>query len=176
MCIRDRYYTATVNSDASVTLGDSGNANDISLVWSRTNNKYSNSLQDRNYVYSYGIDLTKTFSDNKGDATKVQFKLYNSTDAYYVIAKKAEDGLYYVTGKTMDKAQATTFTPAASGKLYIKGLEGDKYQLTEVATADGYTLLKDQMVIDIEETKRDIKASVAGTTGLDCLLDTSYYL
>ena len=161
------YYTATVNSDASVTLGDSGNANDISLVWSRTNNKYSNSLQDRNYVYSYGIDLTKTFSDNKGDATKVQFKLYNSTDAYYVIAKKAEDGLYYVTGKTMDKAQATTFTPAASGKLYIKGLEGDKYQLTEVATDDGYTLLKDQMVINIEETKRDIKASVAGTTGLD---------
>lgn len=161
------YYTATVNSDASVTLGDSGNANDISLVWSRTNNKYSNSLQDRNYVYSYGIDLTKTFSDNKGDATKVQFKLYNSTDAYYVIAKKAEDGLYYVTGKTMDKAQATTFTPAALGKLYIKGLEGDKYQLTEVATDDGYTLLKDQMVINIEETKRDIKASVAGTTGLD---------
>lgn len=161
------YYTATVNSDASVTLGDSGNANDISLVWSRTNNKYSNSLQDRNYVYSYGIDLTKTFSDNKGDATKVQFKLYNSTDAYYVIAKKAEDGLYYVTGKAMDKAQATTFTPAASGKLYIKGLEGDKYQLTEVATDDGYTLLKDQMVINIEETKRDIKASVAGTTGLD---------
>ena len=101
------------------------------------------------------------------DATKVQFKLYNSTDAYYVIAKKAEDGLYYVTGKTMDKAQATTFTPAASGKLYIKGLEGDKYQLTEVATDDGYTLLKDQMVINIEETKRDIKASVAGTTGLD---------
>ena len=101
------------------------------------------------------------------DATKVQFTLYNSTDAYYVIAKKAEDGLYYVTGKTMDKAQATTFTPAASGKLYIKGLEGDKYQLTEVATDDGYTLLKDQMVINIEETKRDIKASVAGTTGLD---------
>ena len=161
------YYTATVNSDATVTLGDKGNVNDVSLVWSRTNNKYSNSLQDRNYVYSYGIDLTKTFSDNKGDATKVQFKLYNKTDAYYVIAKKGEDGLYYVTGKTTDKAQGTTFTPAATGRLYIKGLEGDKYQLTEVATDDGYTLLKDQMVINIEETKRDIKASVAGTTGLD---------
>ena len=161
------YYTATVNSDATVTLGDKGNVNDVSLVWSRTNNKYSNSLQDRNYVYSYGIDLTKTFSDQKGDATKVQFKLYNSTDAYYIIAKKTEDGLYNVTGKTTDKAQGTTFTPASNGRLYIKGLEGDKYQLTEVATDDGYTLLKDQMVINIEETKRDIKASVAGTTGLD---------
>lgn len=161
------YYTATVNSDATVTLGDKGNVNDVSLVWSRTNNKYSNSLQDRNYVYSYGIDLTKTFSDQKGDATKVQFKLYNSTDAYYIIAKKTEDGLYNVTGKTTDKAQGTTFTPASNGRLYIKGLEGDKYQLTEVATDDGYTLLKDQMVININTTKRDIKASVAGTTGLD---------
>lgn len=161
------YYTATVNSDATVTLGDKGNVNDVSLVWSRTNNKYSNSLQDRNYVYSYGIDLTKTFSDQKGDATKVQFKLYNSTDAYYVIAKKTEDGLYNVTGKTTDKAQGTTFTPASNGRLYIKGLEGDKYQLTEVATDDGYSLLKDQMVININTTKRDIKASVAGTTGLD---------
>ena len=161
------YYTATVNSDASVTLGDNGTANDVSLVWSRTNNSYSNSLQDRNYVYSYGIDLTKTFSDQKGDATKVQFKLYNSTDAYYVVAEKKEDGLYYVTGKTTDKAKATTFSPAAGGKLNIKGFEADKYQLTEVATDDGYTLLKDQMVIDIHETKRDIKASVAGTTGLD---------
>ena len=161
------YYTATVNSDATVTLGDKGNVNDVSLVWSRTNNKYSNSLQDRNYVYSYGIDLTKTFSDNKGDATKVQFKLYNKTDAYYVIAKKGEDGLYYVTGKTTDKAQGTTFTPAATGRLYIKGLEGDKYQLTEVATDDGYSLLKDQGIIDVHETKRDLKASVAGTTGLE---------
>ena len=39
--------------------------------------------------------------------------------------------------------------------------------MTEVATDDGYTLLKDQMVININTTKRDIKASVAGTTGLD---------
>ena len=56
----------------------------------------------------------------------------------------------------MDKAQATTHLPAQESS--IKGLEGDKYQLTEVATDDGYTLLKDQMVINIEETKRDIKA------------------
>lgn len=161
------YYTADVNTDDTVVLGDIGNPNDVSLTWKRTSTDYWDILKDKCIVYSFGYNFTKKFSDNKGDATKVQFKLYNSTDAYYVIAKKAEDGLYYVTGKTMDKAQATTFTPAASGKLYIKGLEGDKYQLTEVATADGYTLLKDQMVIDIHETKRDIKASVAGTTGLD---------
>ena len=39
--------------------------------------------------------------------------------------------------------------------------------MTEVKTSDGYTLLKDQIVIDITATDRDIKASVAGTVGMD---------
>lgn len=162
------YYTATVNSDATVALGDEGNINDVSLLWSRTNNTYTNSLQDRNYVYTYGIDLTKTFSDDKGDASHVQFKLYNQTDAYYVVARKDADGQYYVTGKTVDEADATTFIPAAAdGNLYVSGLEADTYQLSEVATDDGYTLLKEPVEIAIQATDREVIASVAGTTGLD---------
>ena len=165
------YYTATVNSDATVTLGDEGNINDVNLLWSRTSHDYSNSLQDRNYVYTYGLDLLKTFSDNDdnhANAKNVQFKLYNKTDAYYVVAaQNPEDGLYYVTGKTTDEQKATTFVPSTDGKLYVNGLEADKYQLTEVATDDGYTLLKDQIVIDIKATDREVIASVAGTTGLD---------
>lgn len=162
------YYTATVNTDATVVLGDEGNPNDVSLLWSRTNNTYTNSLQDRNYVYTYGIDLTKTFSDGQGDASHVQFKLYNRTDAYYVTARKDTDGQYYVTGKTVDEAQAATFVPAAAdGKLYISGLEADTYHLSEVSTDDGYTLLRDPVEIAITATEREVIASVAGTTGLD---------
>ena len=165
------YYTATVESSDEVVLGDNGNVNDVQLLWSRTSYDYSNSLQDRNYVYTYGLDLLKTFSDNDdnhANAKNVQFKLYNRTDAYYVIAEQnPEDGLYYVTGKTVSEADATTFVPAANGQLYVNGLEADTYQLTEVATDDGYTLLKDQITIDITATDREIIASVAGTTGLD---------
>ena len=161
------YYTATVNSDATLTLGDDGNENDVVLTWSRTSNGYYNTLEDRNYVYAYGVDLTKSFSDKKGDMSKVQFKLYNSTDSYYVVANKAEDGNWYVTGKTMKKEDGTTFTPDDKGKIFVYGLEADTYGLTEISTDNGYTLLEDSINVAITPTDREINASVAGTTGMD---------
>lgn len=164
-------YSAAVHSDASVTLGDEGNVNDVNLLWRRTSSQYSNALQDRNYVYSYGLDLLKTFAGataKQADPGHVQFKLYNSTDGYYVMAdKQPENGLYYVTGKTGEKKDATTFVPAANGKLYVYGIEADTYQLTEVATEDGYTLLQEPVEVKIQATDREVIASVAGTTGLD---------
>lgn len=162
------YYTAVVNSDASVVLGDEGNPNHVQLIWSRTGDGYYNMLEDKNYVYTYGLDLTKTFSDAKGNFSNVQFKLYNGTDAYYVVARQESDGVYYLTGKTTDEARATSFVPETkNGSLIIKGMEADTYQITEVATDDGYNLLKDQIIIDITGTDRDIIASVAGVTGMD---------
>lgn len=164
-------YSAAVHSDASVTLGDEGNVNDVNLLWRRTSSQYSNALQDRNYVYSYGLDLLKTFAGataKQADPGHVQFKLYNSTDGYYVMAdKQPENGLYYVTGKTGEKKDATTFVPAANGKLYVYGIEADTYQLTEVATEDGYTLLQEPVEVKIQATDREVIAAVAGTTGLD---------
>lgn len=162
------YYTATVNSDATLVLGDNGNPNDVVLTWSRTSDKYFNTLEDKNYVYAYGVDLTKTFSDKKGDMSKVQFKLYNKTDAYYVVAEKSEkDGNWYVTGKTKDKEHGTTFTPDEKGKIFVYGLEADTYGMTEIATDNGYTLLEDSVNVEITPTDREINASVSGVTGMD---------
>lgn len=162
------YYTATVNSDATLVLGDNGNENDVVLVWSRTSDQYFNTLEDRNYVYAYGVDLTKTFSDKKGDMSKVQFKLYNKTDAYYVVAEKSEkDGNWYVTGKTKNKEDGTTFTPDENGKIFVYGLEADTYGMTEIATDNGYTLLEDSVNVEITPTDREINASVSGVTGMD---------
>ena len=162
------YYTATVNSDATLVLGDDGNPNDVVLTWSRTSDQYYNTLEDRNYVYAYGVDLTKTFSDKKGNMSKVQFKLYNKTDAYYVVAEKSEkDGNWYVTGKTKEKDNGTTFTPDENGKIFVYGLEADTYGMTEIATDNGYTLLEDSVNVEITPTDREINASVAGVTGMD---------
>ena len=81
---------------------------------------------------------------------------------------ETENGVYYVTGKTTDETKATTFIPnAETGKILVNGTEADEYQLTEVATDDGYNLLKDQIVVDITATDRDVIASVAGVTGMD---------
>lgn len=166
------FYTVTVKSGATTVLGDNGMQNNVTLTWRRTSDKYYNTLEDRCYVYTYGIDLNKYFSDKKGDPTKVKFVLYNKTDAYYVVAQKASDGVYYVTGKATaenpnsDTTGATKFIPDSNGHLLINGLEGDEYQLSEVKTDDGYSLLKDQIVIGIKSAERDIIPSVAGTVGM----------
>lgn len=163
------YYTVTVNSSASLVLGDEGNPNDVLLTWQRTSDKYYNTLNDRNYVYAYSLDLTKEFSDNEGEMSQVEFKLYNTTDAYYVTAiqEPGDTGVWYVTGKTVSKDDAATFVPNANGKIVIYGLEADKYAMTEVATDNGYTLLEDSINIVITPTDREINASVAGVTGMD---------
>lgn len=162
------YYTATLASNADTVLGDNGNPNDVSLVWGRSSEKYYNVLEDRSIVYSYGIDLTKLFSDNntkEADFKAVQFVLYNATEDYYVTAEKGNntDGLYYVTGKEKDKAKATKFSPDGTGKLLINGIEGDDYKLTEIHTAKGYTLGQNQVRITINQASRTITPSAVYT-------------
>lgn len=163
------YYTATMNSDARAVLGDSGNPNDVVLTWERSSQGFYNTLEDRCYVYTYGINLTKKFDGGTGDATKVKFVLYDETDGYYVVATKTEtkDGklVYYVTGKSASQDGATQFSPDSNGAMIINGLEGDKYQLTETETDDGFNLAKDQIVIDITTATRAVDASVAGYVG-----------
>lgn len=156
-------YSATVNSDATPVLGDTGNTNDVTLSWKRTSMDYIDTLEDRCRVYTFGLNLTKEFTDSKtkGKATDVQFVLKNETDGHYVNAKKAEDGLYYVTDATKGATEAdgTVFTPNESGKLIINGLEANTYVLTEIHTSAGYSLLKEPITIDIKCTVDDFTPS-----------------
>ena len=147
-------YACTVNSDASVVYGDSGNPNDVTLTWKRTNTEYYDTLIDDCHVYTYGIDLTKEFSDNNGNFDNVKFLLKNSTDNYYVQAElNKSEGIYYVTGHAEKEADATKFSPmsgeANHGKVMVKGLEDDSYIITEGATDAGYALLKENITVDI---------------------------
>ncbi len=147
-------YACTVNSDAAVVYGDSGNPNDVTLTWKRTNTEYYDTLTDDCHVYTYGLDLTKEFSDNNGSFDNVKFLLKNATDNYYVQAElNKSEGIYYVTGHTDKEADATKFSPMSGevnhGKVLVKGLEGDSYIITEVATDSGYTLLKENITVDI---------------------------
>ena len=56
-------YTATINSDASFVYGENGNCNEVVLTWRRTSGDYFDTLIDDCHVYSFGMDLTKLFSD-----------------------------------------------------------------------------------------------------------------
>lgn len=146
------YYNATVHADDAVTYGDSGNPNDVTLTWSRTTDGYYDTLSDEAKVYVYGIDLTKILSEGGTAFTDVQFTLENQsneTGSFYLVADEAEVGVYYITGGTANAEDATRFSPDAQGKLLIYGLEEDTYELAEVKTASGYTLLKDPISIVI---------------------------
>ena len=165
------YYTAKVNTDDSVVLGDKGNPNDVSLTWKRTNTNYYDILKDKCIVYSYGYDLTKKFSDGKGDPTKVKFVVQNKSDNYYLVAT-GSNGVYQVTGKSATEADATQFSPSSTGKLVINGIEADEYGFTETHSDAGYSLLKKEVIVKITETKANITPTEANITGIQSKSDT----
>ena len=140
-------YAATLTADAK--MGDTDNPNEVVLTWKRTNTTYFDTLKDCCHVYTYGIDVLKQFSDNGGNVRNVKFRLHNDTDDVFMIAD-LKDGVYYAKGFAAKKSDATTFIPHAQGHIVVKGLEGDAYSLTEIATDKGYVLLKDAVKIVIK--------------------------
>ena len=151
-------YTAKMDSDNSVIFGDNGNDNKVVLTWKRTSENYFDTLVDDCHVFTYGIDLTKMFSDGKGNFQNVQFMVKNDTDNYFVRAElNEEEGIYYVVDHTNMADEATLFTPVESagkpGKIIIKGLEDDTYTITEIRTDNGYVLLKDDIEIVISQVE-----------------------
>ena len=151
-------YKATMHSDDSVVYGDTGNPNEVVLLWKRSSQDYYDTLVDDAHVYTYAMELTKLFSDGNGDYTKVEFIMQNDTDGYFVKAELNEaEGIYYVVDHVEAEADATHFIPVenADGKglVIVKGLEDDSYTVTEVRTDNGYTLLKDDIEIVISQVE-----------------------
>lgn len=159
-------YSATLRSDADTMLGDSGNQNSADLTYSRSNVSYTNSgtIEDVTNVYTYGLNLTKSFSADGGDATEVQFVLKNTSDDYWVTAAGSE-GVYYVTGQATSESDATRLSPDTNGSLIVNGLEADTYELTEIQTSDGFALLKEPVTITFTQTVDSYIPSVASASG-----------
>ena len=156
-------YAAALDTDSSLILGDTGNPNEVTLTWKRSNASYYDTLSDNAAVYSFGLDVTKNFSDGRGDATKVEFLIQNSTDNYYLTGSlNTTENVWYVTGKTAEESGATHFAPTAAGKLTVKGLEDDAYTLTEVKTDSAYTLLKAPVQVVISKSGATVSATVDG--------------
>lgn len=169
-------YSAKLNPDKSMVCGDEGNGNDVVLVWRRTNSSFYDTLVDDCHVYSYGLDLTKEFSDGQGDISKVEFLLYNDSDGYFVTAELDEsEGIYYVTGHIPGRNDATRFAPTADGSILVKGLEDDTYVATEIQTANGYTLLRDDIQIVIEAAESENLCDIYGTDVLGVLQNDLRY-
>lgn len=142
-------YSAELTTDA-VKI----NVNDAKLEWN--NNGSESVLTDSTKVYTYGIELTKTFSDatvSVNEIAKVTFRLYrvngqdeellhftNSAGNYILVSDS--DG----TGNVTDLKLNTS-----NRKLTVVGLDDDEtYILKETNTADGYNLIAEDVTINLE--------------------------
>ena len=147
-CVMRITYACTLTDEATVSCGDESNDNQVRLTWKRTNTVHYDILEDDCHVYTYGIDLTKEFSDGQGHFENVKFRIHNDTDNYWLTAT-LQDGFWYVTGHAETEAEATVFVPDENGILAVTGMEDDAYTFTEIETDEGYTLLKDDVVVVI---------------------------
>ena len=159
-CTMKISYGCTLLSGTALVCGDAGNLNTVQLTWARTNTDKTDSLTDHAHIYAYALDLSKKFSDGKGDLSKVRFLIQNDTDKKYIKAKQM-DGLYYVTGSVADKSAATAFIPTANGKIQIRGLAAGEYTALETATDSAYNPLKGGAKISIS-TAEDEACNVCG--------------
>lgn len=141
-------YSCNISNVLSI---GSANTNTVELTWKRSNADFSDSISDDAHIYSYGIDLTKKFSDDKGKLENVRFTIRNESDDYYVAARLV-DGIYYVSGQT-DEAQATQFVPNADGHIIVRGFEDDSYIIKETGTDDGYVLFRDEIKLVFTTTE-----------------------
>ena len=143
-------YSARLTTDAVKV-----NVNDAELVWS--NNGSDSSLTDSTDVYTYGIELTKTFSDatvSADEIGKVTFQLYR--------VNGQDEELLYFTGSAgsyilvsdsngTDNVTADLKLDTTSRQLTVVGLDDDEtYILKETDTADGYNLIDENVTIDLE--------------------------
>ena len=143
-------YSARLTTDAVKV-----NVNDAELVWS--NNGSDSSLTDFTEVYTYGIELTKTFSDatvSADEIGQVTFQLYR--------VNGQDEELLYFTGSAgsyilvsdysgTGNAMANLKLDTTSRKLTVVGLDDDEtYILKETNTADGYNLIDENVTIDLE--------------------------
>ena len=139
--------TYKVKLNESAVLGQTGNKNDVALVYKNygeTDSKTKTPDPGKEVkVFTYGIDLLKKGEGTNTVLKEVEFKL---TDGNNEIKVKQSGNAYY---PSKDADASSTVTTDNDGKIYIRALKPGTYKLTETKTNAGYVLLKDPVVIVI---------------------------
>lgn len=147
-------YDAQLNTEAVV---GSANTNEIKYNFSiDPQSGIRNNLTDNTEVYTYQLNLTKTFNGKSAterlvDASKVVFNLFDE-DNQTVKLKKLSDGSYTIWNGS-DENTTEAISPTTDGLLSIKGFGEGKYSLKEIATADKCILLEAQIYIWVYEVE-----------------------
>lgn len=126
-------FSATLNEDAKVATPEN---NTVKLTYTNDTCGTTDSTEHKVYVYTYGIEVDKTFSDGKNLFSKVEFGL-TGDKAIYVTGS---NGKYTVVkeGTTGAQSAASGLKLDADGHIEIKGLDAGTYTLTETKVPTGY--------------------------------------
>lgn len=150
-------YSAELTSDA-VNI----NGNDATLEYTNDGNVSSQTAHTD--VYTFGMDITKVFSD--GSTTHyadVTFQLRtDASDADTAIGFAGDNGVYVKADS--DDTQVKDLELATDGSLTLTGLNAGTYYLVETATAenDGFNLAAQVTVVLTQDA--DSKADLDGNT------------
>lgn len=147
-------YQARLTKDAVKTNGDikeESNVFTLTYGTSVSADKEFAANQDIR-IYTYEIDIKKSFSHEVDDISQVSFKVaYQQSDGAYqklCFVKEAE-GIYHLQDK--GETGNDTINPDAKGKLIIKGLDDGTYEFKEVSTVVGFNLLRDPIYVTLKK-------------------------
>ncbi len=135
-------FSATLNSDATVATPET---NTTHLTYSNTPSTTTDSTDHTVYVYTFGVEVQKSFSDNKNLFDRVEFGITGTTGDIYVTGS---NGVYTVCKKGDTGAQDASkgLKLDNSGHFQIKGLDQGTYTVTETKIPDGYTSKGDKTI------------------------------
>lgn len=159
-------YQATLTADAYQV-----NGNEVTLNF--TNNGDDSTQKDNTEVYTYGIEVEKTFSDGSDSYDGVEFKLYaadkgtgNQTET--VIELIGDDGVYHKKDAVETGTAAEKLVLDDNGKLTITGLDAGTYWLEETNAPAGFTKAEPIQIVLVGSTDKktlDKNASTAKYNG-----------
>ena len=156
-------YKARLNAeavkDATGVIKVEGNKTKLTYGTS-TSRDYEFNSNENIKVYTYEIDVTKTFSHTVSDMSTVSFSIEGlkddgSEEYEQVMFIKEADGVYH----KYDGKEKPTNSPeilkevncSKTGKLILKGLDARKYIVTEENTLKGYNLMRDTITVNFDD-------------------------
>ncbi len=142
-------YTATLNENAVV--GTNGNPNESKLSYGDSSNtKYTTPSQTITYTWDMDVLKYTKNGETKTPLAGAKFTLSKNENGTDPIKLIAEGNNVYRVAKDGETGSITEITTDATGAFKIKGLDSDKYYLTETQAPAGYNKLSGPVVVVIE--------------------------